>query len=187
MGGRGGVRASAWRLGRWECEAEALEEGAALDWGRRWAVMGGVEDGRDGRRHASSRGGWVGGVRLGRWRKEGSDGALRMGRGEAASCVVAWRLGRNDVRIGTPLGQVMGALRMGVTGGVMRRRVEARSVGCRLGRWRKEVRAVKSSILFFREAALDWGAVRASDRGVEDGRGEGVMRMAWRLGGWGAG
>ncbi|KAG5568156.1 hypothetical protein H5410_064832 [Solanum commersonii] len=61
----------------------------------------------------------------------------------------AWRLGRwgargvggrrNDVRIGTPLGQVMGALRMGVTGGVMRRRVEARSVGCRLGRWRKEV------------------------------------------------
>ncbi|KAG5568155.1 hypothetical protein H5410_064831 [Solanum commersonii] len=60
----------------------------------------------------------------------------------AASCVVGvearsvgvrgWGVGgrRNDVRIGTPLGRVMGALRMGVTGGVMRRRVEARSVGC---------------------------------------------------------
>ncbi|KAG5568154.1 hypothetical protein H5410_064830 [Solanum commersonii] len=46
------------------------------------------------------------------------------------------RTPKNDVRIGTPLGQVMGALRMGVTGGVMRRRVEARNdvrIGTPLG------------------------------------------------------
>uniref|UniRef100_M1DXN7 Uncharacterized protein n=1 Tax=Solanum tuberosum TaxID=4113 RepID=M1DXN7_SOLTU len=34
---------------------------------------------------------------------------------------------RNDIRIETSLGHVMGALRMGVTGGVMRRCVEDRT------------------------------------------------------------
>ncbi|KAG5568152.1 hypothetical protein H5410_064828 [Solanum commersonii] len=83
----------------------------------------------------------------------------------------------------------MGALRMGVTGGVMRRRVEARSVGCRLGRWRKEKRrsdwdAVRAVIEALRMGVAgvmrawrggwkrrsDWDAVRTGDGGVEDGR-----------------
>ncbi|WMV08518.1 hypothetical protein MTR67_001903 [Solanum verrucosum] len=91
---------------------------------------GGVEDGRDGWRHASVRvEAWNDVVRTGDGGVEdGRDGRRHASvRVEARS--VGGRLGRWEEGGTTSLGQVMGALRMGVTGGVMRR------CAWRLDRW----------------------------------------------------
>ncbi|KAH0725087.1 hypothetical protein KY284_000952 [Solanum tuberosum] len=98
---------------------------------------GGVEDGRDGRRYASMRveARSLGG-RLGCWDEGGVIGGVEDGRDgrrraslhvEARS--VGGRLGRWEEGETASLGQVMRALKMGVTGGVMRR------CAWRLGRW----------------------------------------------------
>ncbi|KAG5568157.1 hypothetical protein H5410_064833 [Solanum commersonii] len=172
---------------------------SGVGWGAVRAVIGALRMGRGGvmRRRVEARSVGCG---LGRWRKEGGDRALRMGvtggvmrrRVEASILFFC----RNDVRIGTPLGQVMVALRMGVTGGVMRRRVEARSVGCRLGRWRKEggdraLRMAWRGGVMRRGVEARWWECEArrwrkegSDGALRMGVAGGVMRAsAWRLGG----
>ncbi|KAG5568153.1 hypothetical protein H5410_064829 [Solanum commersonii] len=127
----------------------------------------------------------------------------------AASCVrgvearsVGCRLGRwrKERRwIGTPLGQVMGALRMGVTGGVMRRRVEARNdvrIGTPLGQVMGALRmGVTGGVMRRRvEARNDvrigtplgqvMGALRMGVTGGVMRRRVEARSVGWRLGRW---